>query len=76
MGSNKFQQLENWLQVLIVSYQTSPNLATLKHILYYVERLIFHPECQENIERLSCYRKVQKFWQWRANFYLATSSLK
>lgn len=64
MKSSKQSRLENWLSVLITSYQHQPDQGVIKHILYYIER-ITHESNYDNALSLCEYQHMKRFWQWK-----------
>ena len=59
--------MEQWLQVLLLSYQTAPQTQIIKYIDYYLKRIIAHEECQACRQKHCQYLRMQKYWQWRLN---------
>jgi len=64
MTTLKTSQLENWLNVLITSYQYQPDHASIKYILYYIERITNENDDELNVN-LCDYLHMKRFWQWK-----------
>lgn len=65
-ASSELLQLENWLSLLIATYQEHPSCGLAKIINYYIERLSRHDD-MEFCGKNSCeYLGMKKFWQWQA----------
>ncbi|REL25720.1 hypothetical protein DXX93_03560 [Thalassotalea euphylliae] len=62
---NRLSIMEQWLQVLLLSYQTAPQTQIIKYINYYLTRIIAHEECQACRQKHCQYLRMQKYWQWR-----------
>ncbi|REL30585.1 hypothetical protein [Thalassotalea euphylliae] len=56
--------MEQWLQVLLLSYQTSPETQIVKYINYYLSRILSHEECQATKQKHCQYLRMQRYWQW------------
>ena len=56
--------MEQWLQVLLLSYQTSPETQIVKYINYYLSRILSHEECQAIKQKHCQYLRMQRYWQW------------
>lgn len=56
--------MEQWLQVLLLSYQTAPEVQIVKYINYYLCRILSHEECQATKQKHCQYLRMQKYWQW------------
>lgn len=58
-------QLEDWLTMLITTYQYSPSEGLLKAINYYIDRVISLLNNDQNFLPLCQYYSMKKFWQWK-----------
>jgi len=57
--------IEHWIQVLLTSYQYSPDKQINQYIIDYLNRLLTHDACFTELETICQYRKMQKYWLWK-----------
>lgn len=62
---NKLNVMEQWLQVLLVSYQVAPDKQITQYINYYLSRILAHEDCIKCTNKSYQYQQMLKFWQWR-----------
>ena len=63
--ANKLDVMEQWLQVLLTSYQAAPDSQIVKYINYYLERILRDQECRACQHKHCQYLRMQKYWQWQ-----------
>lgn len=63
--SNEFQQLEDWLSVLINTYKETPSIGLAKVIFYYLERILSHQDLHNTRDKSCHYFMMKKFWLWQ-----------
>lgn len=72
--SSEFLQLENWLAILIATYNENPTCGLAKTIHYYIERLLHHEDIyldgdkhnEHRVNKYCEYLCMKKFWRWQA----------
>lgn len=65
--SSEFKQLENWLDILMVTYRDNPSRGLAKTINYYLNRLLHHDDINLNGAKHCDYLSMQKYWRWQIN---------
>jgi len=66
MNDSTLPLLEQWLKVLIVSYQINPSASVAQCIVYYIERILQHEDCPKAYGQQCHYFSMKKFWYWQA----------
>ena len=64
MTKTQFKHLENWLELLIISYQIQPDTCIIKHIIYYIDRLTQYID-DKNQLNMCQYAAMKRYWQWK-----------
>lgn len=64
--SNEFLNLENWLLLLINTYNRNPSNALAKTISAYLTKLLNHDDIYDYRDRRCDYLRMQRFWRWQA----------
>lgn len=63
--SPEFKQLENWLNILIITYLDHPSCGLAKTINYYLSRLLHHDDINFDGGKHCDYLAMQKYWRWQ-----------
>lgn len=69
MFTTQLKTLEQWLEVLIISHQTTPSHSVIQCILYYIDRILTHEDCDQINSQYCQYQSMKKFWLWRATTF-------
>jgi len=68
-ASVEFNQLENWLNILIFTYKDHPSYGLAKTINYYLSRLLRHDDIGFSGEKRCDYIRMQNFWLWKSRLW-------
>jgi len=63
-NAKNFNQLEDWLTILINTYSIQPSTSLAKIISYQLNQLILDDELKFIIDKRCEYIAMQKYWRW------------
>jgi len=64
--SNEFTYMENWLAMLLATYNNNPSTGLAKTISFYLNKLLHHDDISFCGEKQCEYLAMQRFWRWHA----------
>ncbi|MFD2167997.1 hypothetical protein ACFSJY_17210 [Thalassotalea euphylliae] len=59
--------LEQWVEVLLTSYQCQPQTQTARYIAYYIQRILADDDCQLGSTKCCTYSSMLRYWQLAAS---------
>ena len=65
--SNEFAYMENWLIMLLTTYNNNPSSALAKTISFYLNKLLHHDDINFCGDKRCEYLAMQRFWQWHGS---------
>lgn len=65
-STSTLKSFENWLQILMNTYQCHPSHGLAQVINYYLGRIIHDEEIKCDHRKLMKYCSMKKFWHWRS----------
>ncbi|PKI14165.1 hypothetical protein [Colwellia sp. 12G3] len=63
--SNEFAYMENWLVMLLTTYNTNPSSALAHTINFYLDTLLHHDDISFYGNKRCEYLAMQRFWRWQ-----------
>ena len=60
--SSEISQLEDWLQILMSTYDQHPSDNLAKVINYYIDRIAHHDDFNSTSHNLCQYATMKKYW--------------
>ncbi|WP_286262918.1 hypothetical protein [Thalassotalea atypica] len=62
MRHTHISQMEDWLSVLIASYEVAPSKNVVQCILYYIDRILLDDECNARDHSHCQYHRMKAYW--------------
>jgi len=63
--SNEFAYMENWLNMLLSTYNNNPSNALAHTINFYLDKLLHHDDITFYSNKRCEYIAMQRFWRWQ-----------
>ncbi len=61
---SELSQLEDWLSILMATYNKIPSISLAKVITYYIERIVNHDDFELKYRTHCQYVTMRKYWHW------------
>ncbi|PKG86318.1 hypothetical protein CXF85_01040 [Colwellia sp. 75C3] len=63
--SNEFVYMENWLVMLLSTYNNNPSTGLAHTINFYVDKLLRHDDINFYGNKRCEYLAMQRYWRWQ-----------